>query len=371
MPLSIINLPLELLFEITRKVSRKDLCQLRSVNSLFDTLATPEIFKSITVRNSNTESTEIFWTILHTPHIARHVQSIKFFEGGVVAGRQTRKRIEAAFSILHRIPHLKTLELYFEAHYVESPSYLSFLWDGKVTTHSHQWDIVYALGRNRNPLPELQSLIFSGWLHAPNFASFFDEAPIAWLTASLRHLSLSLPRGCLGADEWEARVQYWKQVAVRRVLRPAANLESLKITRHQSSEWPEEQCLDISQLPTYPRLAALSLKNIIWEEGTIGEGNVVTPFPLEDFIVHHSKTLKKLELRNCSILINKGFETPLSYWADIYKRLAEALTKLTELEVEFDIKRYKKPGSGTGCTGTCGIQGSRQEPGDGFYREAK
>jgi F-box domain len=81
MPLSIINLPLELLFEITRKVSRKDLCQLRSVNSLFDTLATPEIFKSITVRNSNTESTEIFWTILHTPHIARHVQSIKFFEG--------------------------------------------------------------------------------------------------------------------------------------------------------------------------------------------------------------------------------------------------------------------------------------------------
>ena len=257
--------------------------------------------------------------------------------------KTARKRIEAAFSILHRIPHLKTLELYFEAHYVESPSYLSFLWDGKVTTHSHQWDIVYALGRNRNPLPELQSLIFSGWLHAPNFASFFDEAPIAWLTASLRHLSLSLPRGCLGADEWEARVQYWKQVAVRRVLRPAANLESLKITRHQSSEWPEEQCLDISQLPTYPRLAALSLKNIIWEEGTIGEGNVVTPFPLEDFIVHHSKTLKKLELRNCSILINKGFETPLSYWADIYKRLAEALTKLTELEVEFDIKRYKKP----------------------------
>ena len=212
-----------------------------------------------------------------------------------------------------------------------------------MATHSHQWDIVYALGRNRNPLPELQSLIFSGWLISTEFASFFDEAPIAWLTTSLRHLSFSLPRSCLGIDKWEARKLYWKQVAVRRMLQPAANLESLEITRHQSSEWPEKQCLDILQLPTYPRLAALSLKNIIWEGGTSGEGNVVTPFPLEDFIVHHNKTLKKLELHNCSILVEKRSGPPLFYWADIYMRLAKALTELVELEVELDSEIHEKP----------------------------
>ena len=256
--------------------------------------------------------------------------------------KTARKRIEAAFSILHRIPHLTTLELYFKAYYVESASYASFFWDGKSVAHSHQWDIVYALGRNRNPLPELQSLIFSGWLVGPEFASFFNEAPIAWLATSLRHLKFSLPEGCRGIDKLETRELYWKQVVVPRVLQPAANLESLEITRYQSSEFPEKQCLDILQLPTYPRLAVLSLKNIIWEEGTIVEGNI-TSSPLEDFIVHHSKTLKKLKLHDCSILVRGEKKPPVSYWADIYRRLARALTELVDVEVEFDIKRYRKP----------------------------
>jgi hypothetical protein len=72
---------------------------------------------------------------------------------------------------------------------------------------------------------------------------------------------------------------------------------------------------------------------------------------LEDFIVHHSKTLKKLELHDCSICVEKGSERPL-YWADIYKRLAKALTGLVELEVEFEIKRDNKPYVCLGYTGS-------------------
>jgi hypothetical protein len=209
--------------------------------------------------------------------------------------------------------------------------------------HSHQWDIVFALGSNRNPLRELRSLTFSGWLGATKFGSFFDEAPIARLTASLRHLGFSLPESSRGMAKWGARELYWKQVVVPRVLKPAVNLlESLSIVR--SRAWQEVQYLDASQIPTYPRLAALSLRNVIWEEGTIGEGNIVTPSPLEEFIVRHSKTLKKLELRHCSICVKERFEPPLTYWADIYKRLAKALTELVELEVEFDIKgRLERP----------------------------
>ena len=255
--------------------------------------------------------------------------------------KTARKRIEAAFSILHHTPHLKALELYLNAYYVEFEA-VSYV---RTQNHSHQWDIVYALGSNRNPLPELQTLIFSGWAVAPEFASLFDEAPIAWLTTSLRHLKFSLPKGCEGTYTWEERKLYWKQVVVPRVLQPAANLESLEVTGYQHGQgslWPEEQYLDISQLPTYPRLAALSLKNIIWE-GTIGERNIATPSPLEDFIVHHSKTLKKLELHNCLILVDNRSGPPPFYCADIYTHLAKALTNLVDLEVSLDIERYEIP----------------------------
>jgi len=124
------------------------------------------------------------------------------------------------------------------------------------------------------------------------------------------------------------------------MLQPAVNLESPSIPRRRASE--QAQCLDISQakVATYPRLAALSLRNIIWEDGTIGKGDsdIVTrrlaPPPLEDCIVRHRKTLKKLELRDYSINVEDyGQEPPLCYWAEAYKRLANALTDLVELEV--------------------------------------
>jgi hypothetical protein len=67
MPLAhhLTNLPFELLTEVTRNViSKEDLCRLRSVDSLFETLATPQIFNSITVRN-NKQSADRFWSFSH------------------------------------------------------------------------------------------------------------------------------------------------------------------------------------------------------------------------------------------------------------------------------------------------------------------
>jgi hypothetical protein len=79
MPL-IANLPFELWSEITRNViSKKDLCQLRSVNSTFNILATPAAFYEIKVRNDD-QSADSFWTLVHTSHIAQHVQSIVYIE---------------------------------------------------------------------------------------------------------------------------------------------------------------------------------------------------------------------------------------------------------------------------------------------------
>jgi hypothetical protein len=86
MPLSITKLLLEILLEITRNVIFDDLRRLRSVNSVFNTLASPAVFSSITVY-SDKESAETFFTLIHTPHIARHIESIDYVEGAVTRRR--------------------------------------------------------------------------------------------------------------------------------------------------------------------------------------------------------------------------------------------------------------------------------------------
>ena len=210
--------------------------------------------------------------------------------------------------------------------------------------YSHQSGIFLSLGNNRNRLPKLQSLEIRGLLDTcnPVFTSLFDKAPITWLTASLRHLDFSLPCGTTGpfSEESGLREQFWKQVALRRILRPAVNLESLAIS-HQCESIEDAHHFDVSQaqLATYPRLAALSLLNIVWEDCTIGQGGIVTPSSVEDFIVRHRETLKKLELYFCTINVKDcGRKPPVCYWADVYKRLANSLTELVDLEVKtFDV----------------------------------
>ena len=203
---------------------------------------------------------------------------------------------------------------------------------------SHQWTIIEALGINIKRVPKLQSLKIFGWLDVRKSISLFEKAHIARLTASLRHLNFSLPMGAEGQDSLaELHELFWKNVVVRHMLKPAINLESLAIKRDAF----DAQFFDISQLVTYPRLVALSLKNIVWEDGTTGQGGTVVPSPLEDFIVRHGKTLKILKLSRCSIMVKEyGRVLPLCYWADVYERLANALTELVELEVRPDEMPY-------------------------------
>ena len=120
---------------------------------------------------------------------------------------------------------------------------------------------------------------------------------------------------------------------VRRVLQPAVHLESLVITGSAERRRREAQCFDVSQVQ-FPRLAALSLRHIIWEDVTSDQDDTV---PLE-FIMRHQKTLKELELHNCAINVRNRSGPPHRYLADIYKRLANALTGLVELYVDFQFE---------------------------------
>jgi hypothetical protein len=243
--------------------------------------------------------------------------------------------LKLAFSNLHRFPSLKKLALYFDVRYhpvvpFDSSGYPSYNVVREIG-NSHQWDILYAIGNNRNPVPELQSFKIYGWHCSSRFNSLFDETPIARLIASLRHLHFSLP--LVRPEDYMSRELLWKQVVMRRLLQPAVNIESLKLSRSQA--WDNKQYLDISQvqLATYPRLTALSLWGIAWEDGKISQGGITMPPPLEDFIMRHRKTLKKLDIDNCSINVGERSRLPSCYWADIYKRLTEAMTELVEVEV--------------------------------------
>ena len=244
--------------------------------------------------------------------------------------------LKLAFSKLHQFPSLKKLSLYFDVRYhpvvpFDSCGYPSYKVVREIG-NSHQWDILNSMGSNQNRLPELQTFKIYGWHCSGVFSSLFDKTPIAWLIASLRHLHFSIP--LVRPEDSESRELLWKKVVMQRLLQPAENIESLKLSRSQV--WDNKQYLDTSQvqLATYPRLTALSLWGIAWEDGKIGPGGIIMPPPLEDFIVRHRDTLKKLDIDNCSINVGEKSRPPFCYWADIYKRLTEAMTELVEVEVE-------------------------------------
>ena len=136
--------------------------------------------------------------------------------------------------------------------------------------------------------------------------------------------------------EYEALSFFWHQV-VENVLSPAVNLESLTI---------ESLMIDVDltrrispflnfNLLAYPRLTALSLGNIVWEDGSAIHG-IILP-GVEKFVVRHGKTLKKLELRSCAIDVPGGKDVPYRFWAAVWKRLANELTELVDLKVEFEV----------------------------------
>jgi hypothetical protein len=50
------------------------------------------------------------------------------------------------------------------------------------------------------------------------------------------------------------------------------------------------------------------------------------------------EVLKRLELHYCTINVGKRDGPPPCYWADIFKRMANALTGLVELKVKFELK---------------------------------
>jgi hypothetical protein len=76
---------------------------------------------------------------------------------------------------------------------------------------------------------------------------------------------------------------------------------------------------------TYPSLRHLVLENITFNHVTSGG-------ELEEFILRHKNTLRKLEIRSCASYI-QSMTAPIRKWSAIWERLEQDLTALEEIAV--------------------------------------
>ena len=190
-----------------------------------------------------------------------------------------------------------------------------------------QWHVLGAIAHNPNPLPTLQSLTIDKWLAIPH--SLYAEAPFARIVASLRHLRFMVDADDHeNADNEEPFLKFWCQVVERNVLQLAENLESLDM----DSSLGFGRSFDFS-LFSFPRLTALSLRRVIWGEGTAIGGPPLSG--VENFVARHGKTLRKFELRNCAINVPKGRDTPVRCWAAVWNRFSNELTELVNFAADF------------------------------------
>jgi hypothetical protein len=76
----------------------------------------------------------------------------------------------------------------------------------------------------------------------------------------------------------------------------------------------------------YPALETLVLENIVFDPTPSVDG-------IEEFIVRHRASLRRLELYSCSSYV-PSISTPIRRWSTIWKRLEKELVSLTEIVVE-------------------------------------
>jgi hypothetical protein len=82
---------------------------------------------------------------------------------------------------------------------------------------------------------------------------------------------------------------------------------------------------------SYPALETLVLEKIVFDPTPSVDG-------IEEFIVRHKASLRRLELHSCSSYV-PSLSTPVRTWSTIWKHLEEELVSLTEIVVD-DVQGY-------------------------------
>ncbi|KZV67506.1 hypothetical protein PENSPDRAFT_666997 [Peniophora sp. CONT] len=127
-------LPIELISAIAKDLSSEDLRQLRATDKRFKDVAEPGAFRQVKITNTS-KSIDGLLHLLNADHLRGLVEVLEFEEGprpsdsGAVryippdpvasteADNELHQQMQAAFTQLHRCPHLESLQFTFRETY--------------------------------------------------------------------------------------------------------------------------------------------------------------------------------------------------------------------------------------------------------------
>jgi len=325
------NLPIELVGVVAENLSStSDLLAFRSLNSTCHHLVTPHVFRKVHIHNS-VQSAQNVQSILASPTLAAHVREVVYdhrdhaqfcllpssAEGccDELEIADLEDALTEAFCSLPDFKNLDSVVLNFW------PSFRSengteiqehpFWFTNRQITVLHA--VHHALKSSR-----IRSLILNNVVLMTSacydFVASVKNSP-------LQHFSMSVVANSeLGT--WSGSKVLNRSLSS---LLPIsnANLKSLVL---RSPRGPYHSLNTQLRSYHYPALETLILENIVFDPTVTVDG-------IEEFILRHKKTLRRLELRSCSSY-TPSVATPIRRWSEIWKRFTEELVSLTEIVID-------------------------------------
>ena len=178
---------------------------------------------------------------------------------------------------------------------------------------------------SQTPSPSLTSLAID--YLAPLYHLIYNPPSFGGVFRSLTSLSVTTAYDDVFSTDSHYRgffVKFWEKAIQDRILGSLSH--SLTTLRLQGQvDVGVMPRLDFSQVK-FPALEALSLQKILFNEET----------RIENFIVRHNGTLRRLWLADCAIAIEDLDEVAARQWSHIWKHFAQELKGLVFLVVRSD-----------------------------------
>ncbi|KIM84459.1 hypothetical protein PILCRDRAFT_818023 [Piloderma croceum F 1598] len=332
------NLPIDLWQAILDASTATDRIRLRAVDKTLCALSTPMVFRSMRFSN-NSKDTKIFKHVQMSPEIAKLVKEIVIvirdqeqLTWGTAGNKSGFKRHPNALifaKLSNGFPSLCRLDISFD----EAIAAYTF----KLRRHIlGQLQIIETvLCGARDSL--LTSLSINQIFTLPDY--FLSSRSMADIFASLTSLEVSF---VFFNDEHDIADHPYHLDPVRL---PGGGLYHPKdFPSHLGiSQWGLTRLKLASELEVayfepldFSALHFPNLTSLVIEKMTFRSPSVDLPVDaagsLENFIVRHS-TLQRLVLKNCLICYLRGGGR--RYWSTVYDRVAQGLTRLVELSIEF------------------------------------
>jgi hypothetical protein len=325
------DLPIELISVVVENISStSDLLSLRSVNSTCHHFVTPHVFRKIHIHNS-VQSAQKCRSIIDSPSLATHVREVVYDPRdhaqfcllpagaqGVCDELEIAELEDVLTETFCSLPGFKNLESVVLNFW---PSFRSQS-GSEIQEHpfwftNRQIAVLHAVHHTMKSSC-IRSLTVNNVIL---MSSACYDFVLSVTNSPLQHFSMSIVANSeLGA--WSGSKAL--NGSISSLLPPSnTNLKTLVLRSPQGLYHSLNTQLRSSN---YPALETLVLENIVFDPTPSVDG-------IEEFIVRHKASLRRLELHSCSSYV-PSTSTPIRTWSTIWKRLEEELVSLTEIVVD-------------------------------------